>query len=94
MLIKEVCSDLPHAFWHKKRHIVRVPYAKEFKEHLIPTKARPISHEQIECCKQEINDLISKRIIRNSKSPWSCPAFYVNKNVQIEKGMLDPMGLT
>ena len=45
-----------------------------------------MSHEQIEYCKQEINDLISKGIIMKSKSPWSCPAFYVNKNVEIERG--------
>ena len=32
MLFKEVCSDLPHAFWHRKRHIVRLLYAKEFKK--------------------------------------------------------------
>ena len=62
--------------------------AKEFNEHLIPTEARHIqmSHKQMEYCKQEINDLISKNIIRKSKSPWSCLAFYVNKNDEIERG--------
>lgn len=43
-----------------KKHIVKIPYAKEFKEHLIPTKARPIqmNHEHMELCKKEINDLL------------------------------------
>nr|KYP37097.1 polyprotein [Cajanus cajan] len=35
---------------------------------------------------QEINDLISKGLIRKSKSPWSCAAFYVNKASEIERG--------
>lgn len=87
-LLKEICSDVPHAFWHRKKHIVNLPYAKEFKEHLIPTKSRPIqmNHEQLEYCKKEINELLSKGLIRNSKSPWSCAAFYVNKNAEKERG--------
>ena len=42
----------------------------------------------MEFCRTEINDLLSKGIIRNSKSPWSCPAFYVLKNAEIERGVL------
>ena len=38
-LKKEVCSDLPTAFWHRKRHEVALPYVKDFKENDIPTKA-------------------------------------------------------
>ena len=88
-LIKNLCSDSPNAFWHRKKHVVRLPYAKEFKEHLIPTKARPIqmSHAQMELCKNEINDLLSKGLIRHSKSPWSCPAFYVNNEAEKERGV-------
>ena len=36
--------------------------------------------------KKEINDLLTKGIIRKSKSPWSYFAFYVNKNAEIEQG--------
>ena len=46
-----------------------------------------MSQELMEFCKTEINDLHSKGIIRNSKSPWSCLAFYVQKNVEIERGV-------
>ena len=69
--------------------MVNLPYAKEFKEHLIPTKARPIqmNQEQLEYCKKEIKDLLSKGLIKNSKSPWSCAAFYVNKNAEKERGV-------
>ena len=34
--------------------------------------------------KKEIEDLLIKGLIRKSKSPWSCVAFYVNK----ERGVL------
>ncbi|CAN4106354.1 unnamed protein product [Withania somnifera] len=40
----------------------------------------------METCKKEINDLLSKRIIRPSKSPWSCSAFYVNNTAKKERG--------
>ena len=62
-LLKEICSEVPHAFWHRKKHMINLPYAKQFKEHLIPTKARPIqmNHEQLEYCKKEINELLKKK---------------------------------
>ena len=41
-IIDTVCSDLPNAFWHRKKHIVSLPYIKYFSEKRIPTKARPI----------------------------------------------------
>ena len=40
----------------------------------------------VEFCKNEIHDLLNKKLIRNSKSLWSCVAFYVKKNVEIERG--------
>ena len=42
MLIDDVCSNVPNAFWHRKKHIVDLPYVKDFNEENIPTKARPI----------------------------------------------------
>ena len=88
MLIDDVCSDVPNAFWHRKKHIVDLPYIKDFNEKNIPTKARPIqmNAETVEFCKKEISDLLEKKLIRNSKSPWSCSAFYVQKNAEIERG--------
>ena len=88
-LKQEICSDLPTAFWHRKRHEVALPYVKDFNEKDIPTKARPIqmNHELMDICKAEIEDLHRKGTIRNSRSPWSCPAFYVQKNAEIERGV-------
>ena len=45
-----------------------------------------MNHEVLEYCKKEIEDVLSKNLIRKSKSPWSCSAFYVNKNAEIERG--------
>ena len=88
MLIDNVCSDVPNAFWHRKKHIVDLPYVKDFNEKNIPTKARSIqmNAETVEFCKKEISDLLKKKLIRNSKSHWSCSAFYIQKNAEIERG--------
>ena len=42
--------------------------------------------ELLEYCKKEINDLLDKKLIRPSHSPWSCAAFYVRKASEIERG--------
>jgi hypothetical protein len=87
-LVKTVCSELPNAFWHRKRHIVALPYIKDFSEKKIPAKARPIqmNAKTLEFCRKEIADLLAKNIIRKSKSPWSSAAFYVMKNAELERG--------
>ncbi|GAV88831.1 LOW QUALITY PROTEIN: hypothetical protein CFOL_v3_32252, partial [Cephalotus follicularis] len=87
-IIDNLCSDLPDAFWHRKRHMVSLSYEKNFTEQNIPTKARPIqmTYESMEHCKKEIQELLNKKLIRHSKSPWSCATFYVNKNSEIERG--------
>ena len=43
--------------------------------------------EILDFCQKEIVDLLAKGIICKSKSPWSCAAFYVRKNAEIEKGV-------
>ena len=86
----EICSNLHTAFWHRHRHIVQLPYEKDFNERRIPTKARPIqmNNELLKHCKNEIEDLLIKGLIRKSKSSWSCAAFYVNKLAELERGVL------
>lgn len=76
----EVCSLFPNAFWDRKTYTVELPYIDNFDEKTISTKARPIqmNHDLMEVCKNEINTLLENKIIRPSKSPWSCSAFYVN----------------
>ena len=41
----------------------------------------------LDLCKTEINTLLQEKLIRPSHSPWSCTAFYVNKNAEIERGV-------
>ncbi|KAL6336194.1 hypothetical protein AAG906_011076 [Vitis piasezkii] len=87
-IIREVCSNIPNAFWHRKKHEIELPYEPNFSEKNIPTKARPIqmSKELLSYCEKEIQDLLDKKLIRKSKSPWSCSAFYVQKQAELERG--------
>ncbi|RDX71613.1 hypothetical protein CR513_49018, partial [Mucuna pruriens] len=73
-----IYSNLPHAFWNRKKHMVDLPYEKNFTKKQIPTKARPIqmNEEMLQYCQKEIKDLLDKGLIRKSKSPWLCAAFY------------------
>ncbi|GAV91087.1 LOW QUALITY PROTEIN: zf-CCHC domain-containing protein, partial [Cephalotus follicularis] len=51
-MINNLCSNLPNTFWHRKRHMVSLPYKKDFTEQNIPTKSRPIqmSYELMKHC--------------------------------------------
>ena len=44
-----------------------------------------MNSETIEFYKKEILDLLDKKLIRKGKSPWSCAAFYDQKNVEIDR---------
>ena len=65
-----------------------MPYVKGFDEKNIPTKACLIqmNAKTVEFCKNKIHDLLKNKLIQNSKSLWSCAAFYVQKNAKIERG--------
>ncbi|KAL4198760.1 hypothetical protein AMTRI_Chr03g141700 [Amborella trichopoda] len=84
-----ICSEHPNAFWERKKHSISLPYEQGFDEKQIPTKARPIQMNTtlLQMCRKEISDLQSKKLIRPSSSPWSCAAFYVNKNTEKERGV-------
>jgi len=45
-----------------------------------------MNEELLQYCQKEIKDLLDKGLIRKSKSPWSCAAFYVNKQAKLEPG--------
>ncbi|XP_049414764.1 uncharacterized protein LOC125877544 [Solanum stenotomum] len=94
----DICADHPSAFWNRKKHIVTLPYENNFSEDNIPTKSRPcqMNAELAECCKKEIDNLLQKGLIKPSKSPWSCTAFYVNNAAKKERGVprMDPPWVT
>ncbi|WMV30336.1 hypothetical protein MTR67_023721 [Solanum verrucosum] len=73
----------------KNRHIVTLPYEDNFSEDDIPTKSHPcqMNAELVEFCKKDIDSLLQKGLIKPSKSPWSCTAFYVNNAAEKERGV-------
>ncbi|XP_070013947.1 uncharacterized protein, partial [Nicotiana sylvestris] len=85
-------TDFPTDFSAKgisESHIVTLPYEENFSEDDIPTKSRPcqMNAELVEFCKNEIDSLLQKGLIKPSKSPWSCSAFYVNNAAEKERGI-------
>jgi len=46
-----------------------------------------MNSEILEHCKKELQSLLDKKLIRSSKSPWSCAAFYVNNAAERERGV-------
>jgi hypothetical protein len=83
-IIDTVCSELPNAFWHRKKHIFSLPYVKDFSEKKIPTKGRPIqmNAEILDFCQKEIANLLAKGII-------SLSMMYLNG-----LGTISPIGKT
>ncbi|GAV93075.1 Peptidase_A3 domain-containing protein, partial [Cephalotus follicularis] len=80
-MINNLCSDLPDVFWHRKRHMVSLPYEKNFTGQNISTKTKPIqmTYELMKYWKKEIQELLNKKLIEPSKSLWSCTTFCVQK---------------
>ena len=39
-MIGDVCSDVPNAFWHKKRHIVNLSYVEDFPTNVLIQEPR------------------------------------------------------
>ena len=68
--------------------MIYLSYKKDFSEKQILTKTRPIQMNPglLEYYKKEIKDLLDKKLIRPSFSPWSCAAFYVQKTSELERG--------
>jgi len=83
---KECCSEDPNAFWHIKKQEVDLPIKRDFSGKLRRSKAVAMNEEQMKLCRAEIRDLLKKGLIRKSKSPIACFAFYVNKHAEIARG--------
>ena len=78
---KEICSDLPNAFWSRKKHEISLSYIQNFDESKIPTKAKPIQMNEffLEYCKQEIDSLLKKKINQTLKIPLELCRFLCSK---------------
>lgn len=83
---KELCAEHLNAFWKRKTHIISLPQESDFNERNIPTKTRLIQMNQqfLDYCKKEIKEYLNKGLIRPSKSPYSCSAFYVVNASELE----------
>ena len=91
MLIDDVCFDVPNAFWHRKKHIVDLPYVKDFNEKKIPIKARPIqmNAETVEFCKKEISDLLEKKLLGIASPLGLVLLFMSRKMLRLKEDPLD-----
>ncbi|XP_070002055.1 uncharacterized protein [Nicotiana sylvestris] len=73
--------------------LVKLTKVKAKSYHLpITLKVQDMTFNKLALLDSEIGDLLQKKIIRPSKSPWSCAAFYVNNNAEKERGA--PRGQT
>ena len=79
---------MPTAFWNRNSFEIELPYEEGFNEKDIPTKAKPVqlNKETLEYCRKEIKSFLDKKLIRPSKSPWSCTALYDQNASEIERG--------
>jgi hypothetical protein len=41
---------------------------------------------ELEYCKQEIQELLRRKLIEPRHNPWACPAFYLNKHSEHKQG--------
>ena len=46
-----------------------------------------MNKKYLELCKKEIKNLLDKKLVRKSYSPWICTAFYVNNAAEKERGV-------
>lgn len=84
---EQICSENPTAFWHQKKHEVMLPYKDDYKGKPCKSRAIPMNVEYQKLCSEEIKNLLSKGLIRESISPWNCYGFYVNKHSEQIRGI-------
>lgn len=79
-------SNYPDAFWMKEQYFVDLPYCEGYADRPQKTSANYMSPSELEYCKTEIAELLKRKRIEPSRSPWASPAFYVNKHSEQKKG--------
>lgn len=63
------CSEEPHAFWHRKQHTIKLPYKEGYTGKPCKSRSIPMSKEYRDICQKEIQQLLDRRLIRESNSP-------------------------
>ena len=83
----QVCSENPTAFWKKAKYFIQLPYKEGYEGKPCKSRAIPMNAHFQKLCEEEIKGLLSKGLIRHSKSPWNCYGFYVNKHSEQIRGV-------
>lgn len=78
--LQQYTSDNPLAFWEKSKFSIKLPMVP----HATPTKASHsgMSPSDYAEAKTEIDTLLQQGLIRASKSPWACKAFFLNNHAE------------
>jgi hypothetical protein len=63
-----------------------MPYKEDYLPKPQKASANHMSPTELEYCKAEITELLQRKLIESSRSPWACPAFYVNKHSEQKRG--------
>lgn len=82
--LKQFTSDNPLAFWEKPKITIKLPTVPN----ATPTKASHtgMSPSDFADAQVEIDTLLKQGLIRPSKSPWACKAFFVNNHAEQKRG--------
>jgi hypothetical protein len=56
-------SDYPNAFWTREQYFVSLPYREDYIPRPQKASANHMSPTELEYCKQEINDLLQRKLI-------------------------------
>lgn len=85
--IEKYCtSDHPNSFWTREQYFVSLSYREYYVAKPQKASANHMSLREIEYCQQEIKELLERKLIEPSRSPWACPTFYVNKHSEHKRG--------
>ena len=86
-----VSADVLNAFWDRKQHMVELSHERNFDERNNPTNECliPMNKELLEFSKKEIQSHLNKKLIRSSKSSWSCVTFMFIIKLKTNMVLLD-----
>jgi hypothetical protein len=78
-------AELPNAFWSREQYFVDLPYRENYSGTPQKASANQMSPTKMDYYKQEIAELLRRKLIERSRSPWACSMFMStrtqNKNV-------------
>jgi len=70
----------------REKYFVELPYCEGYQDKPRKASANHMSPLELEYYKEEIQELLRRKLIDPTHSPWACPAFYVNKHSEQKRG--------